>query len=57
MPPDLLAPAQAVAVEAHRTADDIARKPVERSLRERRWRRILAVGEERAKTSCCTDGS
>ncbi|HWE62228.1 MAG TPA: hypothetical protein VHB98_11005 [Chloroflexota bacterium] len=57
MPPDLPAQAQAVAVQEHRMADDIARKPVDRSLSERRWRRILACGEERAKTSCCTYGS
>jgi Arc/MetJ-type ribon-helix-helix transcriptional regulator len=55
MPSDLLAQAQAVADEEHRTADDVVREAVERYLSDRRWQRILAYGEERTKTLGLTE--
>jgi predicted transcriptional regulator len=49
MPPDLLAQAQALADEEHRTAEDVVRDAVERYLSDRRWQRVLAYGQERAR--------
>jgi hypothetical protein len=55
VPADLLAKAQAVADEEHRTIDELVREAVERYLSDRRWQHILAVGEERAKASGFTE--
>ena len=52
VPPDLLAQAQAVAEEEHRTAEDVVREAIERYLSERaeRLRRdILARARARAQ--------
>lgn len=51
IPPALLAQVHAVAEEEHRPADDVLRDAVERYLRERRWQKIFAYGEQRAHES------
>ncbi len=50
IPPALLAEVQAAADEEHRPAGDVLREAVERYLRERRWQKIFAYGEQRART-------
>jgi hypothetical protein len=50
IPPALLAEVQAAANEEHRAAGDVLREAIERYLRERRWQKIFAYGEERART-------
>jgi hypothetical protein len=50
IPPALLAQVQSAADEEHRPAADLLREAVERYLRERRWQKIFAYGEERART-------
>jgi hypothetical protein len=53
--PALLAQVQAAADEEHRPAADVLREAVERYLRERRWQKIFAYGEERARTLGLTE--
>jgi hypothetical protein len=55
IPRDLLAQAQALADEEHRTAEDVVREAVERYLSDRRWQRLYAYGEERAKALGLTE--
>jgi predicted transcriptional regulator len=55
MPPDLLAQAQAIADEEHRTMDDVVREAVERYVEHHRWQRLYAYGEERATTLGLTE--
>ncbi len=50
IPPALLAEVQAAADEEHRPAIEVLREAVERYLRERRWQKIFAYGEQRAHT-------
>ncbi len=50
IPPALLAQIQEVADEQHRPAADVVREAIESYSRERRWQRIFAYGEERART-------
>ncbi|HEX4144276.1 MAG TPA: hypothetical protein VHY91_12270 [Pirellulales bacterium] len=55
IPPALLAQVQAAADEEHRPAAEVLSDAVERYLRERRWRKIFAYGEERARTLGLTE--
>jgi hypothetical protein len=49
VPPGLLAEVQAAAEEEHREPGDLVRDALERYLREKRWRKLFAYGEQRAK--------
>ena len=49
LPPALVAEVQAAADEESRPAGDVLREAVERYLRERRWQKIFAYGEKRAR--------
>ena len=49
LPPALVAEVQAAADEERRPAGDVLRDAVERYLRERRWQKIFAYGEQRAR--------
>jgi predicted transcriptional regulator len=55
VPSSLFAEVQAAADEDHRTSDDLVREAVERYLKDRRWQRILAYGEQRARSLGLTD--
>ena len=55
IPPALLAQVQAVADEDHRPPVEVLREAVERYLRERRWQKIFAYGEQRARTLGLTE--
>jgi hypothetical protein len=44
----LLAEVQAAADEEHHPAGEVLREALERYLRERRWQKIFACGDERA---------
>ncbi len=48
IPPALHAQLQAVADEEHRPPVEVLREAVERYLRERRWQKAFAYGEQRA---------
>lgn len=48
IPPALLAQVRAVAEEEHRPAAEVLGEALERYLRERRWRKIFAYGQQRA---------
>lgn len=54
-PAGLLAQVEAVAQEEHRAPDELVREAVERYLDERRWQRVLAFGQEQARTSDLTE--
>ena len=47
--PSLLAEIQAVADEEKRPAEEVLREAIERYLMNRRWQRILAYGQQRAR--------
>jgi hypothetical protein len=49
LPPALAKEVRAGAEEEHRQASDVLRDAVERYLRERRWQKIFAYGERRAR--------
>ena len=49
VPPALVKEVQAAAEEEHRQADEVLREAVERYLRERRWQKIFAYSERRAR--------
>jgi predicted transcriptional regulator len=49
IPPALAAEIQAAADEEKRSAEDVLREAIERYLRNRRWQRTFAYGEERAR--------
>lgn len=55
VPSSLFAEVQAAADEDHRTSDDLVREAVERYLKDRRWQRILAYGEQKARSLGLTD--
>ena len=55
MPSSLLAEVQAAANEEHRSRDDLVREAIERYLRDRRWQRLLAYGEQQARSLGLTD--
>jgi hypothetical protein len=49
IPPTLVAEIRAAANEEKRPAEEMLREAIERYLRNRRWQRIFAYGEERAR--------
>lgn len=55
VPSSLFAEIQAAADEEQRTSDDLVREAVERYLKDRRWQRLLACGEEQARSLGLTD--
>lgn len=55
MPSSLCAEIQAAADEEQRSTDDLLREAVERYLKERRWQRLLAYGEQQARSLGLTD--
>jgi len=55
MPSSLVAEIQAAAAEEHRSRDEVVREAIERYLRNRRWQRILAYGEQKARSLGLTD--
>ena len=55
VPSALLAELQTAANEEHRTREELLLEAVERYLQERRWRRLLAYGERRARSLGLTD--
>ena len=55
MPSSLLAEVQAAANEEHRSPDELVREAIERYLRDRRWQRLLAYGEQQARSLGLTD--
>jgi predicted transcriptional regulator len=48
IPPALLAEIQAAANEEKRPAEEVLREAIEHYVRNRRWQRILAYGQQRA---------
>ena len=55
LPPSLLAQVQAAASEEHRTTDELVQEAIERYLEDRRWQRLYAYGEERARLQGLTE--
>jgi hypothetical protein len=55
IPPSLLAEIRAAAEEEKRPAEEVLSEAIERYLRNRRWQRILAYGEERARALALTE--
>jgi hypothetical protein len=55
IPPALLAEIQAEAEKEHRPALDLLQDAVQRYLRAKRWQKIHAYGEERAKALSLTE--
>lgn len=55
IPPSLLAEIQTAAEEDKRPVEELLREAIERYLRNRRWQRILAYGEERARALGLTE--
>ena len=49
IPPALVAEIQAAAKEEKRPVEEMLREAIERYLRNRRWQRIFAYGEDRAR--------
>ena len=49
VPPSLAAEIKAAADEEKRSVEEMLREVIERYLRNRRWQRIFAYGEERAR--------
>ena len=50
IPPALLAEIKAAADEDKRSTEEVLREAIECYLRNRRWQRIFAYGEERARS-------
>lgn len=55
IPSSLLAEVQAAANEEHRTREELLLEAVERYLRDRRWQRLLAYGQDRARSLGLSD--
>jgi metal-responsive CopG/Arc/MetJ family transcriptional regulator len=55
MPSSLLAEVQEAANEEHRTREELVREAVERYLKDRRWQRLLAYGEQQARSLGLSD--
>lgn len=55
MPSSLLAELQTVANEERRNRDELVREAIENYLKNRRWRRLLAYGDQQAKSLGLTD--
>ena len=51
----LLAEIHAAAEEEHCSSDELVREAVERYLKDRRWQRLLAYGEQRARSLGLTE--
>jgi predicted transcriptional regulator len=49
MPSSLLAEVKEAAEEENRTREELVREAVERYLKDRRWQRLLAYGEQQAR--------
>jgi len=49
IPPTLVAEIRAAADEEKRSAQEVVSEAIERYLKSRRWQRIFAYGEERAR--------
>lgn len=55
MPSALAAELDAAAGEERRSREELLREAVERYLRDRRWARLLAYGEQQARSLGLTD--
>ena len=55
VPSSLLAELQAAAAEERRSSDELVRDAVERYLKDRQWQRLLAYGQERARSLGLTE--
>jgi Arc/MetJ-type ribon-helix-helix transcriptional regulator len=55
MPSSWLAEIQTAAEEEQRGRDDLVREAIERYLKERRWQRLLAYGEQKARSLGLTE--
>jgi len=55
MPSSLLAEVQEAAKEENRTREEVVREAVERYLKDRRWQRLLAYGEQQARALGLSD--
>ena len=55
MPSSLMAEVQAAAEEENRTREELVREAVERYLKDRRWQRLLAYGEQQARALGLSD--
>lgn len=55
MPSSLLAELKAAANEEHRSRDELVREAIESYLKNRRWQRLLAYGEQQARSLGLTD--
>ena len=55
MPPMLLAEIREAADEDQRTTEELVREAIERYLEDRRWQRLLAYGEQQARSLGLTD--
>jgi hypothetical protein len=55
IPPELFEEFKAAADEEKRPAEELLREAIERYLRNRRWQRIFAYGEERARALGLTE--
>ena len=55
MPPTLLAEIREAADEDQRTTEELVREAIERYLEDRRWQRLLAYGEQQARSLGLTD--
>jgi len=55
MPPALLAEIREAADEDQRTTEELVREAIERYLEDRRWQRLLAYGEQQARSLGLTD--
>jgi metal-responsive CopG/Arc/MetJ family transcriptional regulator len=55
IPPSLLAEIQAVADEERRTVTELLRQAVEHYLENRRWQRLIASGQEQARSLGLTE--
>ncbi len=55
MPASLLAEVQDAASEEHRTREELVCEAVERYLKDRRWQRLLAYGEQQARSLGLSD--
>jgi hypothetical protein len=51
LPPGLLAEVESAAQEEQRPPQEMLREVIERGLKERRWERTLAYGQERARAT------
>ncbi len=49
VPPTLLAEIHAAAEEEHRSSAELVREAIERYLQDRRWQRLAAYGQARAR--------